>query len=354
MIQTLFFFFLALFILVVSHEAGHFCVARMLKVRVLRFSFGFGKVLFRFMDKKHTEYTWSLIPLGGYVKMLDEQVATVPTEALPYAFNRKPLWVKFLIVLAGPVSNLLLAWVLLALVLMIGLEVPGVSPMVADVGLGTPAHRAGLMPGDIIQRINDRSVSQGQEIATYVQDHPDETIQLTILRQKQTFHLPVKLTHNEHKGHHQGLLGIQLKTALTQAHTLYRESFFRAIILAGEKTWALTTGAFVFVGQLIQGHLPLAEVSGPVGIAKLAGESVAQGLTHYLLFMALVSVSLGVLNLLPIPLLDGGHLAYYLIEFVMRRPLSQRTQMCAAYLGFGVIFLITFIAFKNDLARLGW
>ncbi len=354
MMGAFFSFFLALFILVVSHEAGHFFVARLFKVRVLRFSFGFGKVLFRFIDKQRTEYTWSLIPLGGYVKMLDEQGMTVASEDLPYAFNRKPLWMRFLIVLAGPVSNFILTWLLLTCVLMIGFKVPVISPSVEQVMPDTPAYRAGLINGDIIERIDDHAVTEGREVAAYVQSHPDKIIQLTVSRAGEKRQLEVQLAHHEDESVGQGLLGVQLKAVATQEKVLYQEPFPRAIILAGKRTLMLIHDAFSFIGQMARGHLPMAQVSGPVGIAKLAGESVEHGLTSYLFFIAMISISLGVLNLLPIPLLDGGYLAYYVIEFVIRRPLSQRVQICAAYLGFGVIFFITVVAFKNDLARLGW
>lgn len=354
MIGTFFSFFLALFILVVSHEVGHFFVARLCKVRVLRFSFGFGKVLFRFTDKQCTEYTWSLIPLGGYVKMLDEQVMTVLPEDLPYAFNRKPVWMRFLIVLAGPVSNFILTWLLLTCVLMIGFKVPVISPAVEQVMLDTPAYRAGLIVGDTIEQIDGHAVTEGREVAAYVQSHPDKIIQLTVLRAGEKRQLEVQLAHQEDESVRQGVLGVQLKAVATQEKVVYQEPFPRAVMLAGKRTLTLIHDAFSFIGQMVQGHLPMTQVSGPVGIAKLAGESVAYGFTSYLLFIAMISISLGVLNLLPIPLLDGGYLAYYVIEFVMGRPLSQRIQVCAAYLGFGVIFFITAVAFKNDLARLGW
>lgn len=353
MIGTLFSFFLALFILVVVHELGHFSVARMFGVRVLRFSFGFGKVLFRFKDKNQTEYTWSLIPLGGYVKMLDEQTMDVPKEALANAFNRKPVWVRFLIVLAGPLSNFILAWLLLTCVLMIGFKIPVIAPVIENVMPDTPAYRAGLLSGDVVEQIDTRPVVRGTEIASYVQSHPDKTIQLTLLRAGQRQLISVQLAHEENAGVREGRLGVQLKTYFSEGE-VQREPLFRAAFLAAKRTGLLIKNAFSFVGQLTQGQLAMTQVSGPVGIAKLAGESVAHGVTAYLLFIAVVSVSLGVLNLLPVPLLDGGYLAYYVIEFVMRRPLPQRIQTCAAYLGFGMIFFITVVAFKNDLARLGW
>jgi regulator of sigma E protease len=354
MIGTLFFFFLTLLILVLSHEAGHFFVARWLHVRVLRFSFGFGKVLFRLFDKQGTEYTWSLIPLGGYVKMLDEQSEPVPEALRSQAFNRQPLWSRFLIVLAGPLSNFVLAWFLLSLVMMIGVRVPVFSSIVEDVTPNTPAHHAGLMMGDKIINIDHQSMREGADVATYVRAHPDKTIVLEIERQDRLRTFKVHLTHATYQDVPQGVLGVQLKKAADGRQTVYRESFFHALKSGGQKTLWLIEHTFSFVAQLFRGHLSMEHVSGPVGIAQLAGESASHGLASYVLFIAMLSVSLGVLNLLPIPLLDGGYLLYYAIEFVIRRPLSQRVQLCAAYLGFGVIFFITALAFKNDLVRLGW
>lgn len=352
MMGTFFSFLFALLILVVTHEAAHFGVARYFGVRVLRFSFGFGKVLFRFYDRKQTEYTWSLIPLGGYVKMLDENAMPVLDEEKPYAFNRKPAWVRFLIVLAGPLSNFVLAFALSFVVFFVGIKIPVVSSTIGHVAQGTPAFHAGLKSEDVIMAINGVSVRQGKEIVSMVQQHPDKKIQLTLLRQHKPLEIEVILDHDPHIPSN-GQLGIALKNDLN-AFTVYRQPFFHALAAACNSTWQMTKQTFLSIGQLIQGHLPLAELSGPVGIAKLAGESVTFGFTHYLMFIALVSVSLGVLNLLPIPLLDGGYLAYYLVEFVIRRPLSQRAQQCAGYVGFCVIFFMTVVAFKNDLARLGW
>lgn len=352
---TIFFFFLALFLLVVSHEAGHFFVARAFGVRVLRFSFGFGKVLLRMCDKKGTEYTWSLIPLGGYVKMLDETIADVPVELRPYAFNRKPVWVRFLIVLAGPLFNFLFAWIVIALVLMIGVITPPSLPIIDTIEPGTPAYVAGLMHGDKILKMNAEVITTGAGVAQYIQQHPDELITIQFKRHRVLNDIKLKLSHIESQGRIQGWLGVRLLVAnpSTTASYIHRENPLLAFKTAGLKTWDLTLATFSFVGNMFHGHLAMQSVSGPLGIAQYAGISAHAGLVHYLLFLALLSVSLGVLNLLPIPMLDGGYLFYYLIEMITRRPISVRMQSIAAYLGFLVLIAITVIAFKNDLTRLG-
>ncbi len=350
--MSILFFLFALLLLVVTHEAAHFAVARYFDVRVLRFSFGFGKVLFRLSDRKHTEYTWSLIPLGGYVKMLDEHTAPVSNEDLPYAFNRKPIWMRFLIVLAGPLSNFVLAFVLCFIVFLIGIKMPLTSSTIGYVAEGGAAFRSGLKPGDVITSIDSVAVSDGEKIISLVQQNPNKTLMLGVLRSHKSLEIQVTLDHDR-TAHSRGYLGVGLQPD-PKRFSIYRESFFPALGGAFKRTWHMTAQTFSSIAKLAQGHLPWTQLSGPVGIAKLAGESAMFGMAHYLLFIALVSVSLGVLNLLPIPLLDGGYLAYYLVEFVMRRPLSQRAQQCAGYVGFCVIFFMTVVAFKNDLARLGW
>lgn len=356
MMYTLVFFLLALILLIGCHEGGHFIAARLLGVHVLRFSLGFGKALIKWQDKRGTEYTWALIPLGGYVKMLDETTDPVPSHQMHQAFNRQSVYRRFLIVLAGPVANFFLAWILIALTLWMGVPMTPTSTIIEKVETGTPAFHAGLKPNDEILRLNQSRLKQGREVARWVQTHPDENILIQFKRNGKIQTRSVHVSHMTYQGKVQGWLGVQLKMNEVKGvkPELYRETFTSAVTRAGVKTGQLISSSFSFLGQLITGHLSMQQVSGPVGIAQFAGASAQQGVVPYLLFLALVSISLGVLNLLPIPMLDGGHLFYYVIEIILRKPVPIHIQEKATYLGFIILMIVTVVAFKNDLARLGF
>lgn len=449
MLLTLLYFFLALVLLILVHEFGHFIVARGCGVKVLRFSFGFGKVLARWHDKHGTEYAWSLLPLGGYVKLLDETEEAVPEAERHLAFNHQSLWVRFAVVLAGPLFNFLFAFVMLWLVLVIGIQ--SLAPMIAQVESGSIAANAGLRAKQEIVQINDRMINSwhdfqyemmpllgssqpvamtvqsfnGNERRTlllrlnevmfdanksdvlsllgivpfvpiipakvgdviadspaqqvgfqyndqllivnghkitdwvmlvdYVKRHPNQSMIFQILRQGKPLQLQVVTKQMMGQGQQPvGYLGIRSQPVKWPAHWLRtkREAPLPALKTAWHQTLELTGSTFVLMGRLITGQLSLKAISGPIGIAKGAGESAKGGLAYYLSFLALVSISLGVLNLLPIPMLDGGHLFFYVIEIMMRRPLSSTFKSTGMYLG--LVFLITlmFIALRNDLTRL--
>ncbi len=448
MFETLFYFMLALLLLVIVHEFGHFIVARWCGVKVLRFSFGFGKVLFSKRDRRGTEYAFSAIPLGGYVSMLDETVAEVPAHERHLAFNRQPLLKRVAIVLAGPLFNFLFAFFALWLVLVIGIQtlaplidtvipgsiadnagltakqemlalddkpvgswrevqfvlmnrlgstgtlsmrvqpfgggkdktvqlslahwtlnpkkpdllgsfgivpfVPKIPAVVGDVLPDSPAALAGLRTGDLITVVNGRPLKDWMQLVALVREHPDETMTLSVMRQGISKTVIVRIARDTHTGQHVGVLGVRSQPMDWPTHwwRWQRETPWRAMQLAFRETVDLTGATFAFIGRLCSGKLSLRTLSGPVGIAEGAGESARQGLTHYLTFLALVSISLGVLNMLPIPMLDGGYLLYYLAEFVGRRPLSAVLKTTGTYLGFMLLIALMIVAFCNDLARL--
>lgn len=448
MLLTLFYFILALFLLITIHESGHFLVARCCGVKVLRFSFGFGKVLASWRDKRGTEYAYSLVPLGGYVKMLDEGEGEVPENERHLAFNNQSIAARIAIVLAGPLFNFLFAFVALWLVLVIGIKslapmidnikpgslaaqaglmahqeivslngtkisswrdfqytlmpllgtaepiviivkslidgqdktvtlplaewqldvknpdlldslgvvpfVPTIPPIIGEVLEGSPAQKAGLQVGDVITSVNGQAIDDWLTLVDFVKHRPNQNIVLNITRHGKDEKCALHVASAMNDGHVEGYLGLRSQRVNWPAHwlRLQREAPMVAIGTAFRQTAELTSASFALIGRLIMGKLPIQSISGPVGIAQGAGASARSGISYYLSFLALVSISLGVLNLLPIPMLDGGHLLYYLIELIRRRPLSERLKSTGLYMGMVLLVTLMIIALSNDLGRL--
>jgi len=448
MLFTLLYFLLALVLLIVVHEFGHFIVARCCGVKVLRFSFGFGKVLARWHDKRGTEFAWSLFPLGGYVKMLDEAEGDVPEHERHLAFNNKSVWARIAIVLAGPLFNFLFAFVALWLILVIGIKslapmiddvkpgsmasvagltprqeiialdgkkitswrdfqyallpllgsgkpititvkslddgqqrkvilpladwqmdsknpdvlaslgispfIPTIPPVVGEVVPESPAQAAGLQAGDLITSVDGHAVEDWLFLVDFVKKHPDKRLLLVLKRQAQLSRIVVHTGSTINNGHAEGFIGVRSQRVDWPADwlRLQREGPIDAIGTAFGQTLELTGTTFTLIGRLVMGKLPLQSISGPVGIAQGAGESARSGLPYYLSFLALVSISLGVLNLLPIPMLDGGHLLYYLIEIIRRRPLSDEVKSVGIYIGLVLLIVLMLLGLTNDLTRL--
>jgi regulator of sigma E protease len=448
MLLTLFYFILALFLLVTIHEFGHFLVARLFKVKVLRFSFGFGKILAHWHDKKGTEYAWSLIPLGGYVKMLDEAEGAVPANERHLAFNNQSVWVRIAIIVAGPLFNFIFAIIAFWLVLIIGIQslapiigkvipgsiaafaglepkqeivalndkkiaswrdfqfaimpllgsnaainltvksmengqkkelilplaqwkldskkpdplgslgiipfIPAIPPVIGAVLDNSPAQGADLKKGDIIKEINGKPLDNWLILVDQVRQHPDEQITLGIDRQGQSKTLSVHIGSKYNNGQNIGYLGLlsQKITWPSQLLRLQRERPLHAFTTAFSQTAEITEATLALVARFVTGKLPLQSISGPIGIAQGAGESARSGFTYYLSFLALISISLGVLNILPIPMLDGGHLLYCLIEIACGRPLPDSVKSAGIYLGLLLLLGLMLLALSNDLSRL--
>ncbi|CEK09696.1 RIP metalloprotease RseP [Legionella hackeliae] len=448
MVATLFYFFLALLVLITVHEYGHFIVARLCGVKVLRFSFGFGKVLARWHDKKGTEYAWSLFPLGGYVKMLDEAEGDVPENEKHLAFNNKSVWARIAIVVAGPLFNFILAFFALWLVLVIGIQslapmidkvepnsiasqaglkakqeiltlndkkidswrdfqfalmpllgsddtihltvksladgkrsslslplkqwkidannpdplgslgispfIPSIPPIIGEVVSDSPAGKVGLQKGDVIQQMNGKPLNDWLDMVSYVRAHPDTMLTLSVLREGKIHHFPVRIGAKTENNGKEGFLGIRSEKVDWPAQWLrvQRQGPIDALSTAFAQTVELTGATFSLIGRFATGKLGLKSISGPVGIAQGAGESARSGLAYYLSFLALVSISLGVLNLLPIPMLDGGHLLYCLVEIIRGQPLSEEVRSFGIYLGLVFLVALTILALSNDVSRL--
>lgn len=448
MLSTLLYFLLALVLLVTIHEYGHFQVARWCGVKVLRFSFGFGKILARFYDKKGTEYAWSLFPLGGYVKMLDETEGDVPEQEKPFAFNNQSVLVRIAIVVAGPLFNFIFAFIALWLVLVIGMHslapmidsvkpnsiaaqaglgskqeiialngvninswrdfqyammpligsqetvsltvksmvngqesklllplanwqmddkkpdpikslgivpfVPTIPPVIGEVVPDSPAEKAGLRIGDEIIKVNGQHFDDWLYLVGYVRERPDSKIDLEIERQGKSQKIAVYTGSQENNGKLEGYLGVRSQKVDWPAHwlRLERQTPILALGTAFKQTIQLTGTTFILMGRLVTGKLGLNSISGPVGIAQGAGDSGRGGLVSYLFFLALVSISLGALNLLPIPMLDGGHLLYYVLEIIRRKPLSEGVKSAGLYFGLLLLVALMFVALSNDISRL--
>ncbi|MFG1173651.1 sigma E protease regulator RseP [Erwiniaceae bacterium CAU 1747] len=439
-------FIVALGILITVHEFGHFWVARRCGVKVERFSVGFGKALWRRRDKQGTEYVIALIPLGGYVKMLDERVESVPPELRHQAFNNKTVLQRAAIIGAGPMANFIFAIIAYWLVFIIG--VPGVRPVVGEItsnspaataqitpgmelkavdGIETPdwdavrmalvakigdesttvsvapfgseqtsdkridlrnwqfepdkqdpvvalgiqprgpqiettlaqvqensaASKAGLQAGDRIVKVSGQPLDQWQDFVTKVRDNPGTAIALQVERQGGTVDLTLTPDINP-RNKAEGFAGVvpRVIPLPDEYRTVRQYGPFAAIGEASVKTWQLMKLTVSMLGKLIVGDVKLNNLSGPISIAQGAGMSAEYGLIYYLMFLALISVNLGIINLFPLPVLDGGHLLFLAIEKIKGKPVSERVQDFSYRIGSILLVLLMGLALFNDFSRL--
>ncbi|MBE3674437.1 sigma E protease regulator RseP [Pseudoalteromonas distincta] len=440
-------FILALGILVAIHEYGHFWVARKMGVKVLRFSIGFGKPLLKWHDKYNTEYVIAAIPLGGYVKMLDERVDDVPANQRHLSFNAKSVQARIAIVAAGPMANFLFAIFALAVMYMVGVQ--SVKPVVGSITEGSRAELAGIMPSqhiikigdddittwqdatfalmsnlgeesvevivrdknlqprvktvnlegwkldqrdvpplssigivpfrpqatltiaavtkdsaaehanlqvnDTILAVNGETISNWQQLVNLITQSANKSLQFSVKRQDTIKAITVTPKGRiDNNGIEQGFLGVA--PVVQQWPDGYVETRhygpLDSIVRGTKETWRLITLSFDMIGNLITGQVSVKNLSGPVGIAVGAGTSVSYGLVAFLSFLALISVNLGVFNLLPLPVLDGGHLMYYIIELFRKKPVSEKTQEFGFKVGALLLIFLTCFALFNDVSRL--
>jgi regulator of sigma E protease len=442
-------FAVALGVLIVFHELGHYLVARLLGVKVLRFSLGFGKpLLMRRFGVDGTEWSLAAFPLGGYVKMLDEREGPVAAAELPRAFNRQRVWRRALIVVAGPVANLLLAVLIYWALFMHGvdemrpvlaappaaspaaqagieegeqvravsgkvvttlqdfrwqlmqcivdgrparLEVinprgeialrtlatasvnaaeldadithtlglapyrPKLKPIVGAVAPGSVAEAGGMLAGDEVTAIDGKPIENWNELAAAIRAAPGRAMAFVVRRDGARHDLRLVPRAETEAGQTIGRIGIGVRDdpeARARLMVLVRLGPVDALAKAVRQTWDTSVFSLRMIGRMLVGELSWRNISGPVTIADYAGQSAQLGLDHYLKFLALISISLGVLNLLPIPILDGGHLLYYLVEVIKGGPLSERVMEIGQQIGLGLLALLMAFAFYNDINRL--
>ncbi len=445
-------FVVAIGILVTIHEFGHYWVARKMGVKVLRFSVGFGKPLWtKIAGEDQTEYVIASIPLGGYVKMLDEREGDVDAKDLDRAFNRKSVWRRFAVVAAGPIFNFIFAIVAYYLIYLAGIA--GIKPVIGEVAIPSPAHTAGLLKQDLILSINgietpswekarftllEKSVGEQQlvlevqgvdlqvqekiiDIANLglleeeqidlmgklglsnwrpdippviegvvpggaaeaagvmagdkivsldgspitnvhqwvktIRANPETQLDLVVNRDGNRTSLKITPREKQENGETYGFIGVRNLVKIPEDIRLEMEVVEQygpvsALLQSLDKTWRMSWLTLRVLGKLVIGEASVKNLSGPITIAHYAGLSAQIGLEQFLGFLAIISISLGVLNLLPVPMLDGGHLFYYLVEMIKGSPVSEAVEVVGQKIGMALLFGLMSLAIYNDLLRL--
>lgn len=442
-------FVFALGILVTIHEWGHFITARLFKIKVTHFSIGFGKVLFT-RQRGETCYQLALIPLGGYVRFVDERDGEVVTQDLPRAFNRQSVYKRFAVVAAGPLINLLFAWLAFSVIYFSGItgtkpvfetipantalaeqlpkndqawqvlavnersvlgwqevhrsilhalvnqqstmtlalksfqgseqktiklsladldinqpkqswltvlgfrpKLPDLEAVIDQVSSQSPAESAGIEPRDRIIQVDDHAINSWSELVAFIQANPNETVTFMIKRQQQLLFKTVTLGEKS-----SGEIGYLGATALMdeQAQQAYQftqsYSVWQSLQKGGEHTVKMVDLTVEMIQQMIFGQVSAQNISGPVSIAEYSGKALQNGTVAFLSLLGLLSLSIGILNLLPIPVLDGGHLFFYVIEMIKGSPVSEAIEGVAQKLGLALILALTFFALFNDVVRI--
>jgi len=353
-------FLVALTVLVFFHELGHFLVARWNGVKVDAFSIGFGPELFGWNDRKGTRWKFAAIPLGGYVKMYgDSNAASLPVgqtemseDEKRQSFIHKRLGQRAAIVAAGPAANFLLAMVLLTGLFAIKGQ-PYIPPVVNQLQEGSAAAVAGLQIGDEILTVNDKSIENFDELRRIVMFSPGKELRMTVDRAGQVLPLAVTPRTVEHKDafgniHRIGQIGV-----VSTERKIIPLSGVEALSHAATQTWVMTADTFRSLAEIVMGVRSVKELGGPLQIAKISGEAAEQDtLVPFIMLLAMLSVNLGLVNLLPIPTLDGGHLLFYAAEAVKGSPLSQKVQEYGAFAGLAFVLGLIVLVTWNDIARL--
>lgn len=352
--HTFFSFIIVLGLLIFVHEFGHFLWAKIFKVRVLKFSLGFGPKLLGFTCGE-TEYVLSVFPLGGYVKMHGENPGEeVPEEEAARSFSLRPVWQRFVIVAGGPLFNLFFAVLLFFMIFSVaGLPVPVETTRIGGIGPDSPAAAAGLLAGDIVQAINGEATNRWEEVSTLIRNSGGKPVVFTVKRGAETLELTAQPAVDKIKNIFGEEVGERLMVGIARAEEVSYEkvSMGRALSAGFSQTWDWMYLTIMGLIKIIQKVIPATELGGPILIAKIAGERMEAGWVSFLYFMAVLSVNLGILNLLPIPILDGGHLVFFSVEAVLKKPLSLRSMEIMQQIGLVLLGTLMLFVFYNDLVR---
>jgi len=338
-------------VLIFVHELGHFLMAKKLKVGVITFSLGFGPKL---LGKKigETQYQLSLVPLGGYVKMVGEEPGeNVPPELAAKSFSAQPVVKRLGIVFAGPFFNFLFAVVAFAIAFMVGM--PALLPEVGEVKPDYPAFKAGILKGDRILEANGSPVKRWEDMAQIIHESSDRPLLLKVERDKKIFPISVTPQVSTQKN----IFGDEIQVGLigiSPSGSFFTERFdpFTATYKALIQSWRITELTVVSIIKIIEGKISAKTIGGPLLIAQLAGQMAKAGTLSLIIFMAVISINLVILNVLPIPVLDGWHLLIFLIEGIIGKPVSLKLRERAQQIGIFLIILIMLLVFYNDLSRI--
>jgi len=348
---TLISFIVLLGVLIFVHEFGHFLAARLAGVGVLKFSLGFGPKIF---GKKigETEYVLSWIPLGGFVKLLGEQGnEELPPEDIKRSFHNQSTWRKILIVAAGPAFNFLLAVLIFMIVLVYGL--PNLTSEVGEVQKDSAAYEAGMVKGDNIVSIDGEKVDLWENIRTIINATKGKEITVIVQRGTEQKNLLIKPRLSKSKN----IFGEEVSAYLigiapSGKTQIIRKSPGGAIVDSLYKTWDISKLTVISVVKMLEGVISPRTLGGPIFIAQVAGAQVKEGIIPYILFMAILSINLGVINLFPIPVLDGGHIFFYMIEMVTRKEISMKVKEMSQQIGFAFLLMLMLFVIFIDIERL--
>lgn len=347
--------------LIFVHELGHYLVGRACGVKADVFSIGFGRELFGWTDRRDTRWKVSMLPLGGYVKFAGDMNAAgqpsdewlmLPAEERARTFQAKPVWQRFLIVAAGPLTNFLVA-ILMFCGFLLAFGEPRTPPVIYTVQQGTPAEKAGIQPGDRIVGIGGGTVDRWEDIPQYVVLHASEPVTIRAVRGGKaytTVATPRAEIERDRFGNEfrKGFLGVGPGPVVVAP-----VSVLDAPAASLRVSASIIHTTLVGIGQMIRGTRSVSELGGPLKIAKISGEQASLGPLSYLWLVAVISINLGFINLLPIPMLDGGHLLFYAIEAVRRRPLQPQAQEWAFRTGLAALLTLMIFVTVNDLASFG-
>jgi len=328
-------------ILIFVHELGHFLVAKLMKVRVKKFSIGFGPSILK-IKRKGTEYAISLIPFGGYVRMLGE---TPEEKYEPDSFLSKPPSTRALIAFAGSFFNFISAIFLCILLEMIGTEIP--LPYVGEVMKGYPAEKAGILPGDLVLEIEGEKIEVWSDIYQVVNRYGDKELDFLVKRGEEI--ILFKITPVKEKAEEGGekfVVGIKSSPEKTKR---IRKGFFQSVFSGTSTTFIIAGATFKALWKLVTGKIPASELRGPIFIMKTAGEAGKEGWRKFVYLLVLISVNLAIINLIPIPALDGGLIVISFLEMITRREVPDKFRLAIQVFGFFLIFLIFLFVLYNDL-----